>query len=52
MEPFKPTMNNELNAILQEMISGMQDIQKDNSLGAYLGGSFAHGGWDACGDVD
>ncbi len=30
----------------------MQAILKENFLGAYLGGSFAHGGWDAFSDVD
>jgi len=30
----------------------MQAILKDNLLGAYLGGSFAHGGWHSYSDVD
>lgn len=52
LDPFHPTPNEDLNAILAELISGMQEILKDNFLGAYLGGSFAHGGWDAYSDVD
>lgn len=47
-----PTPDQELNQILEMLVSGMQDILKENLLGAYLGGSFAHGGWDAYSDVD
>jgi hypothetical protein len=50
--PFKPTADQELNAILEELVSGMQASLKENFLGAYLSGSFAHGGWDAWSDVD
>jgi len=52
LKPFKPTPNEELNDILEELVSGMQAILKTNFLGVYLGGSFAHGGWDADSDVD
>lgn len=51
-KPFEFTSSNDLNAILEELVSGMQMVLKDNFLGAYLGGSFAHGGWDAWSDVD
>jgi predicted nucleotidyltransferase len=50
--PFEPTPNAELNAVLEELVSGMRSILGNNFLGAYLGGSFAHGGWDAYSDVD
>ncbi len=46
------TTNTELNRILEILVRGMMDHLKDNFLGAYLGGSFAHGGWDAYSDVD
>ena len=41
-----------LNGILEELLTGWQSILEDNFLGAYLGGSFAHGGWQAYSDVD
>jgi predicted nucleotidyltransferase len=42
----------ELKTILKTLTNGMQSILGDNFLGAYLGGSFAHGGWHAYSDVD
>ncbi len=48
----KSTPDEALNTLLEELVSGMQVILKENFLGAYLGGSFAHGGWDAYSDVD
>ncbi|MFN2302247.1 MAG: aminoglycoside adenylyltransferase domain-containing protein [Anaerolineales bacterium] len=44
--------NKELEEILVPLTNGMQDILSDKFLGAYLGGSFAHGGWDEYSDVD
>jgi predicted nucleotidyltransferase len=41
-----------LNSLLKDLVSGMQIILKAKFLGAYLGGSFAHGGWDNDSDVD
>ena len=42
----------ELKAILTTLTKGMSLILGDNLLGVYLGGSFAHGGWDQYSDVD
>jgi len=47
-----PTPVPELNGILNRFIAGLKNILGDTLLGAYLGGSFAHGGWDAYSDVD
>ncbi|MFW5713404.1 MAG: aminoglycoside adenylyltransferase domain-containing protein [Brevefilum sp.] len=44
--------NQALKSVLTELIDGIQMVLKENFLGAYLGGSFAHGGWDAYSDVD
>lgn len=41
-----------LQEILAALTEGMQSILGENFLGAYLGGSFAHGGWHAYSDVD
>lgn len=41
-----------LESILQTLVSGIEEVLRGNFLGAYLGGSFAHGGWDANSDVD
>jgi hypothetical protein len=49
---FSPTQDLELNNLLHELVSGMQSILMEKFLGAYLGGSFAHGGWDNDSDVD
>ncbi len=49
---FNPGPHQELNEILETLVTGIRTILKDNFLGAYLGGSFAHGGWDAYSDVD
>lgn len=46
------TNNSELNLVLTELVRGIKAILGDNFLGAYLSGSFAHGGWDANSDVD
>ena len=42
----------ELETILAALIDGTRLVLGQNLLGAYLGGSFAHGGWDAYSDVD
>mgnify|MGYP006304163073 CR=1 FL=1 len=42
----------ELEKILAVFIDGIRLVLRENLLGAYLGGSFAHGGWDAYSDVD
>jgi hypothetical protein len=49
---FQPTALSDLNTVLRRLVSGWQSILGDNFLGAYLGGSFAHGGWDMDSDVD
>lgn len=49
---FNPINNQELNDVLKALVTGMQSILAENFLGAYLGGSFAHGGWDQDSDVD
>ncbi len=52
MTPFIPTSDPTLNQILEALTKGVCTILGDNCLGFYLGGSFAHGGWDAFSDVD
>jgi len=52
MSNFEPTPRNDLNQILLKLISGMRGVLQENLLGIYLGGSFAHGGWDNYSDVD
>jgi len=42
----------ELKSVLSALTRGIQKVLESNFLGAYLGGSFAHGGWDAYSDVD
>jgi predicted nucleotidyltransferase len=49
---FSPTQNPELNIVLDALVTGIKAILGEKFLGAYLGGSFAHGGWDADSDVD
>jgi len=44
--------NQELKSVLQSLLTGVQPVLGENFLGAYLGGSFAHGGWDEYSDVD
>lgn len=50
--PAKPTTEPELNDSLRTLVTGAQAILKEKFLGSYLGGSFAHGGWDKSSDVD
>jgi len=47
-----PTPYPDLNAVLQEMVSGIQSAFADCFLGAYLQGSFAVGDFDIHSDVD
>jgi predicted nucleotidyltransferase len=47
-----PTRSQVLNGVLESLVVGIQNILAENFLGAYLGGSFAHGGWDQDSDVD
>jgi len=47
-----PTPVAELNLVLNEMVTNVQEILGDNFSAAYLQGSFAHGGWDIHSDVD
>ena len=49
---YSPTQDHQLNSLLKDLVTGMQTILKAKFLGAYLGGSFAHGGWDHDSDVD
>lgn len=44
--------NQDLEDILLQLLEGWQRILGSLLLGAYLGGSFAHGGWDKDSDVD
>jgi hypothetical protein len=46
------TPDNSLNLILMQLVTGGRDVLGEKMIGAYLGGSFAHGGWDAYSDVD
>lgn len=47
-----PTPDPELNALLNELVTGIQSILGKNFIAAYLQGSFAVGDWDAHSDVD
>lgn len=52
MTRVSPTPDQPLNRILKTLTNGVCQALGDNCLGVYLGGSFAHGGWDAFSDVD
>ncbi|QRN83292.1 DUF4111 domain-containing protein [Chloroflexota bacterium] len=47
-----PVPDRELNEILNRLVDGIKPVLGPNFLGGYLGGSFAHGGWDVYSDVD
>lgn len=47
-----PVPDRELNSLLNQLVEGIKPVLGANFLGGYLGGSFAHGGWDAYSDVD
>lgn len=49
---MSPTPFQELNEVLDELISRLADILGDNFIGAYLQGSFAVGDFDEHSDVD
>lgn len=42
----------QLQSVLEPLVKGIQQVLGPGFFGAYLGGSFAHGGWDAFSDVD
>lgn len=42
----------DLNAVLHDLVTSVQQILQDNFIGAYLQGSFAHGDFDEHSDVD
>lgn len=48
----QPTLYEELNAVLQDIVPGVQSILGDKFVGAYLHGSFAIGDFDIHSDVD
>jgi predicted nucleotidyltransferase len=52
MNTKRPTPDPELNAVLQELVTGIRAVLGDNFIAAYLQGSFAVGDWDAYSDVD
>jgi len=47
-----PTPYPELNAVLRQLVAGIQGVLGDTFLAAYLQGSFATGGFDKDSDVD
>ena len=49
---MKPTSDPDLNAVLEELVTGVRTILGPNFVGAYLQGSFALGDWDSHSDVD
>ncbi len=52
MNTMFPTSDPELNAVLQEFVTDVQEILESNFVSAYLQGSFAVGDWDNDSDVD
>ena len=48
----RPTPDTELNAVLHELVTGVQATLGGNFIAAYLQGSFAVGDWDTDSDVD
>jgi predicted nucleotidyltransferase len=52
MDTRFPTSDSELNSVLQEFVTGVQEILGSNFVSAYLQGSFAVGDWDKDSDVD
>lgn len=52
MSPKLVTPDPELNAVLHELVTGVQTVLGDNFMAAYLQGSFAVGDWDQDSDVD
>ncbi len=52
MNPKPATPNPELNAVLHQLVNGVQAVLGENFMAAYLQGSFALGDWDQDSDVD
>jgi hypothetical protein len=52
MESPQFTAVPDLNAVLTQLIAGVRGVLGEKMIGAYLGGSYAHGGWHAYSDVD
>jgi hypothetical protein len=52
MTMMAPTADSELNSVLHELVTSLQDILQDHFLAAYLQGSFGLGDWDLHSDVD
>src|SRR5258706_16137466 len=52
MTTDEPTPDPDLNAVLHELVTGVQGVLGDNFVAAYLQGSFAVGDWDNDSDVD
>jgi predicted nucleotidyltransferase len=52
MLDYTPAPFPELNNLLADLLDGIRPILGGRFLGAYLQGSFAHGGWDQDSDVD
>lgn len=52
MDSKFPTSDPVLNAVLHELVTGIQTILGKNFISAYLQGSFAVGDWDSDSDVD
>jgi predicted nucleotidyltransferase len=42
----------ELNEVLDQLVKGVRTVMGEKLVGAYLGGSYAHGGWHTYSDVD
>lgn len=49
---LNPTTDPDLNALLQDLVTGIQSILGTNLMAAYLQGSFGVGDWDEHSDVD
>lgn len=47
-----PTPYPDLNTVLQDLVTSIQEILTDNLVGAYLQGSFAVGDFDIHSDVN
>jgi predicted nucleotidyltransferase len=52
MKSINPTSFPEVNAILQELLEGVQGILGQHLIGMYLEGSLANGGFDQDSDID
>ncbi len=52
MSTNSPTSDSELNTVLNEFMTSVQAVLRDNFVAAYLQGSFGVGDWDNDSDVD